>query len=169
MIVVAAIVAAAGCGADDEPAPEGGGSVQAIDVSLRDFALDPANPTLSQPGTITINATNDGQTPHSIEVEGPEGEVELEQELAPGESGSIEVPLTEEGAFTWYCPVGDHEQRGMRGRIAVGAAGTATGTETQTQTQTQTTETQTTETQTGTETTETETTETETSESGDGY
>ena len=158
-----ALVALAGCGGDDEPASTGD-VVQTVDVSLTDFALEPRNPVIEQPGTVRFNATNNGQSPHSIEIEAPGGEAELEGELGSGETGSVDVDLSEPGTYAWYCPVGDHQERGMRGQIRVGTRTASTVTETTTQTtptvtQTTETETETTETETETETSETETSE----------
>ena len=96
----------------------GGGKAQTVDVSETDFALDPPNPTVPG-GTVTFNVTNDGQVEHSLEVEGPGGESELDQPLAPGESGTLEVDFSEPGTFKWYCPIGDHEQLGMVGEVTV--------------------------------------------------
>lgn len=158
-----------GCGGDDEPAATGA-VVQTVDVSLVDFALEPANPEIAQAGTVRFNATNNGQAPHSIEIHAPGGEAELESELAAGDSGSLEVDLSEPGTYEWYCPVGDHRERGMRGEITVAGGGEATMTETETQTTT--TETTTTTTETETTETQTETSETPTTEdegSGGGY
>jgi len=157
----------AGCGGDDEPAATGD-VVQTVDVSLFDFALEPANPEIEQAGTVRFNATNNGQAQHSIEIRAPGGEAEFDGELAAGESGSLEVDLSEPGTYEWYCPVGDHRERGMRGEITVAGGGDSTVTETETtttETETTTTETETTETQT--ETSETPTTEDE--GSGGGY
>jgi plastocyanin len=123
-------LAVAGCG-DDDPdttsagatgttttAQAGGGGGSTIDVSETDFALNPADPTVDA-GQGTINATNDGQVPHSIEVEGPSGEQELEGDLAPGDSGTLKVDLSKPGTYEWYCPVGNHKEMGMEGEITV--------------------------------------------------
>jgi uncharacterized cupredoxin-like copper-binding protein len=130
-------LAVAGCGGDDGSettattgasetttgtsetttgAQAGGGST--IDVSETDYALDPSNPTVKA-GEVTINATNDGAVTHSIEVEGPNEEQELENDLAPGDSGTLTVDLSKPGTYEWYCPVGNHRDMGMEGEITV--------------------------------------------------
>lgn len=119
---VAAIVALAigGCGGDDEeqpPAPATGAE-ETVLVSETEYELDPANPTVSA-GTVAFEVSNDGEIEHNLEVEGPEGEVEFEENLSPGERGTLEVDLSEPGTYTWYCPVGDHRERGMEGEITV--------------------------------------------------
>lgn len=100
------------------PAGGGGGGGETVEISGTDFAFDPTNPTVKA-GTVTFNLTNDGQTTHNIEVEGPNGEAELEQDLAPGESGQLTVDLSEPGTYEMYCPVGNHKDMGMEGEITV--------------------------------------------------
>jgi uncharacterized cupredoxin-like copper-binding protein len=124
----------AGCGDDDdegdtEAATEatstataggggGGGGGETVDISETDFALDPSNPTVKA-GTVTFNVANDGETTHNLEVEGPNGESELEQDLAPGDSGQLTVDLSKPGTYEMYCPVDDHKGDGMEGEITV--------------------------------------------------
>jgi uncharacterized cupredoxin-like copper-binding protein len=103
-------------GGGQEPSAGGGG--ETLDVSLVDFRIEPTNATV-QAGEVTFNVSNDGEAPHNLEVEGPTGEAELEQDLAPGESGELTVDLSEPGTYKWYCPVGDHESLGMVGEVTV--------------------------------------------------
>jgi plastocyanin len=123
-------IPAVGCGDDDDEgeteaateatstATAGGGGGETVQISATDFAFDPANPTVKA-GTVTFNLTNDGQAPHNIEVEGPSGEAELEQDLAAGQSGELTVDLSEPGTYEMYCPVGNHREQGMEGEITV--------------------------------------------------
>lgn len=123
----------AGCGGDDDDdtsadtgaateaatttggAASGGG--EAVDMSLTDFALNPADPTVKA-GTVTFNVTNDGGTTHALEVEGPGEEVETE-DLAPGDSAKLTVDLSKPGTYEMYCPVGNHKDMGMEGDVKV--------------------------------------------------
>ncbi len=128
----AALALAGGCGEDrgpggraatTTPAPVGkqsttiGSAVARVDVSLTDYRLSPGNPRVARPGVIAFVATNDGQTAHALAVDGPAGEVSTET-LAPGGQASIVVRLPP-GTYKWLCPLADHEQRGMVGRIRV--------------------------------------------------
>jgi uncharacterized cupredoxin-like copper-binding protein len=118
-----------GCGDDDDEGeteaateatstPAAGGGGETVNISETDFALDPSDPAVKA-GTVTFNVTNDGQTTHNLEVEGPNDEAELEQDLAPGESGQLTVDLSEPGTYEMYCPVDDHKGMGMEGAITV--------------------------------------------------
>jgi plastocyanin len=140
LLIAAASLLLAACGGDDEENGEettpaagaatttagtgaattgAGAAPQAtIDIIETDFKLTPSGPTVDA-GQITFNVSNDGQTIHSLEVEGPTGESELESELAPGESGSMVVDLSEPGTYEMYCPVDGHRGQGMVGEITV--------------------------------------------------
>ena len=132
-------IAAGGCGGDDnegttagtppsagngggKPATGGGAAPSQVNVSETDYKLDPADPTVKA-GTVTFNVTNDGQVTHSLEVEGPGEESELDQDLAPGQSGTLKVDLSNPGTYEWYCPVDDHKGLGMKGEITVSGGG----------------------------------------------
>jgi uncharacterized cupredoxin-like copper-binding protein len=159
-LVVAGVVgvaALAGCGGDDNkdsstksaaPASSSssGSVVQTVNVTETEFKLDPANPRISKPGEVEFKVKNDGQTQHTIEVEGPGGEKELEPVLDPGKSGTLKVNLDKAGRFEWYCPVGNHKDLGMKGVITVAGSTAASGGSTTETQKTDTTETNTTET-----------------------
>lgn len=135
--LVVAVLALGACGEDrDEGAKTGttgttpttgttaegtagatGKPVATVKVSETEFKLDPENPRVAKSGVIAFEVSNDGQTVHALEVEGPSGEVESST-LDPGERTVIKADLPP-GTYKWYCPVGDHEQRGMVGRVRV--------------------------------------------------
>jgi uncharacterized cupredoxin-like copper-binding protein len=123
-------MAIAGCGGDDNEttttpaAPSAGG--QTVNVSETEYKLDPSDPSV-QAGTVSFKATNDGTVTHSLEVEGPKGEQELEQDLAPGDSGTLTVDLSQPGKYEFYCPIDAHRERGMQGEITVTGGGGAAG------------------------------------------
>ena len=85
-------------------------------VSLTEFRL-PQKVRVPRSGFIAFEATNDGQLPHALAVVGPAGEART-QTLRPGERTTVSVRLAP-GTYKWYCPVGDHELRGMVGRVRV--------------------------------------------------
>jgi uncharacterized cupredoxin-like copper-binding protein len=125
VIAAAASLGLAACGGDDNgddsstsAAAPTGGKEQAVDISETDFKLNPSDPTVKA-GTVTFDVSNDGQTTHNLEVEGPNGEEELPDDLAPGDKGTLSVDLSKPGTYEMYCPVDDHKGMGMEGEITV--------------------------------------------------
>jgi uncharacterized cupredoxin-like copper-binding protein len=121
------VVAVLGCGSDEdeEPAAQRAASgSQTVAVSETEFKLDPADPKVDK-GVVTFKVSNDGKATHSLEVEGPDGEVELDKALQPGRSGTLEVNLSRAGKYEWYCPIDGHKDSGMRGELTVGDGGSA--------------------------------------------
>lgn len=94
----------------------GAGVDATIRVSLADFRL-PRGVRLRRGGLIAFEATNDGQALHALAVVGPAGEART-QTLRPGERTTVSVRLPP-GTYKWYCPIGDHERRGMVGRVKI--------------------------------------------------
>jgi uncharacterized cupredoxin-like copper-binding protein len=134
VLVLAAAVALAACGDDDEENDRAGTTgtgteatapagepVATVELEEADFRIEPKDPKVDKSGVIRFTLKNTGQAQHALEVETPEGERETEP-FAPGETASLDV-LLEPGTYTMYCPVGDHEQRGMTGTITVGEGG----------------------------------------------
>jgi uncharacterized cupredoxin-like copper-binding protein len=132
LIAVGAVslaTALAGCGGDDEGNQEtsqpAGAAVETVDVTETEFKLDPANPTIDKTGEVVFRVANEGSIEHSLEVEGPSGESELEKNVKPGESATLSVNLDKPGKYEWYCPVGNHRQQGMEGQVSVAGGGEA--------------------------------------------
>jgi len=91
--------------------------IDTIEVNETEFSLDPANITLDQPGTYAFRAVNGGNAVHSLEIEG-QGIEEETATIQPGQSAELEVNL-DPGSYKLYCPVGNHEERGMVGTVTV--------------------------------------------------
>ena len=143
VLLATGLLAAAGCGDDDDDEPSGstqaapaetqtaaeappaaettddsggGGGGAAEAVSLTDFKIDPANPTL-EAGKATFEVSNDGQVPHALEIEGGGEQFETEV-LQGGDKATLEADL-KAGEYEWYCPVGNHADMGMEGTLTV--------------------------------------------------
>lgn len=114
-----------GTSTSDATTAPAGPVVATVKVTETEFALDPQDPKLKQAGVVKFEVTNAGKVTHALEVEGPKGEVETEA-IEPGRKASLEADLSKPGTYTWYCPIGDHEARGMKGKITVAGGGSAT-------------------------------------------
>jgi uncharacterized cupredoxin-like copper-binding protein len=119
-VIVALMLAVAGCGGDSDSA---GGettdstSSQSFAVSASDFTFSPPTFSIDAPGSYTFDVTNDGGVDHALEIEGNGIEEETET-IAPGESASVTVDL-EAGMYEMYCPIGNHRDLGMTGEVTV--------------------------------------------------
>lgn len=128
-IGAALLLAAAGCGEEREDAARTTPSplpparttdarvVGIAEVSLVEYTLDAAQRRVPRAGLITFGATNDGLVRHALAVDGPAGTARTAV-LRRGERATFDVRLPA-GTYKWYCPVADHEQRGMAGRVRV--------------------------------------------------
>ena len=132
-------LALAGCGGDDEessttpaaadtdtgttteaaPAPAGGGKSTKLEIAAdAGGALKFDKTSLSaKAGDVTIAMDNPSSVPHGVGVEGSgvdeEGEI-----VEKGGVSKVSVDL-KPGTYEYYCPVGNHEQAGMKGTLTV--------------------------------------------------
>lgn len=105
-------------GSEDGSASGGSDTGTSVTVDETDFKLALSVDTFS-PGVYTFEVTNDGDTTHALEVDGP-GVADVESdEIGPGESTSLTVTF-EAGDYTIYCPVDGHADMGMSTTITVG-------------------------------------------------
>jgi uncharacterized cupredoxin-like copper-binding protein len=96
----------------------GGGASQTVDMTAVDYKFNPSDTTVNS-GNVTFNLKNDGQQPHSLEIEDVNGQdQELEGDVSPGQSGTLKVNLPP-GKYEFYCPVPGHKEMGMEGEIKV--------------------------------------------------
>ena len=101
--------------ADANAAVQGpGGSLK---VSETEYALTPTDAT-TQHGPVTIDVSNDGKIVHTLNVEGPNGDIELGKDLQAGQKGTFTANLPP-GTYEWYCPIPGHKDLGMKGEITV--------------------------------------------------
>lgn len=89
----------------------------AVQVTLTEYTIQ--MPSALPAGRTTFEIHNNGQLPHNFEIEGQGIEQELEQDLAAGERGILEVDL-QPGTYRVYCPVGTHDtEHGMTTQLTV--------------------------------------------------
>jgi hypothetical protein len=129
LILAVSGLAAAGCGEErgdalrTTPTPVGAApvldrrAVATTSVSLVDYGLDVTEPRVPRAGRIAVEVINDGVVRHALALDGPAGLIRT-QALVPGERTTLSVSLPQ-GTYRWYCPLSDHAQRGMVGRLRV--------------------------------------------------
>ena len=120
LVVLVMAALAAGCGGDDDDevdaGSQGDSSATTVELAAKDFEFDPATLDAEAGDTITVEVTNEGEAPHTFTVE----ELDIDEEIAPGESAQVEVTVPDSGGFEFVCRF--HEGRGM-----IGAVGTPSG------------------------------------------
>ena len=139
LALIVGSVALAGCGGDDDegtPAAEstpeatatetpaadaaagGGDQLEVAAVEQGGLSFDPKELT-AKAGSVTIRFTSpqDAAMPHALEVEGNGVEEETDQ-IQGGGSAELTVDL-KAGEYVFYCPVGQHRQNGMEGKLTV--------------------------------------------------
>jgi uncharacterized cupredoxin-like copper-binding protein len=131
LIPVGLLVAACGGSSNGgEGNAAGGATVQTIQISEKEFSLNPGTVTLPKPGTYEFDVTNDGSITHAFNVEQSGGEDEAETgDIEPGSHKTVKFTFSAGGSYEMYCPIDGHKAQGMEGTIMVaGAAGGGTTT-----------------------------------------
>lgn len=115
--LVCALLAAGGCGSEEESSAPAGAALETVTVSETEFALKPSKITLEEAGTYTFKAVNDGSSDHALELEG-EGAEAATDTIAPMASAELTVEL-KAGTYELYCPIDGHAEQGMKASVSV--------------------------------------------------
>ena len=133
------LAACGGSSGGSEGSASGGAAVQTIQVSEKEYSLNPGSITLPKPGTYAFEVTNDGTITHAfnIEASGGDGDEVESGDIDPGSSKTVKFTFSAGKRYEMYCPVDGHKAEGMAGSISVGGAaggGTTTNPEGETTT-----------------------------------
>jgi len=118
----------AACGGSSSPSNEGsaggGAVVKTIQVSEKEYTLNPGSITVPKPGTYAFEVTNDGSITHAFNIEagGGEGDEVEAGDIDPGSSKTVKFTFSAGKRYEMYCPVDGHKAEGMAGTISVGGA-----------------------------------------------
>jgi uncharacterized cupredoxin-like copper-binding protein len=139
-LLVAACGGNGGGSSSSQGSAAGGAVLQTIQISEKEYSLNPSALTVPKPGTYAFEVTNKGTITHAFTVEasggGDEDEVESDH-IDPGSSTTIKFTFEAGKKYEMYCPVDGHRAEGMEGSISVGGAaggGTTTNPEGETTT-----------------------------------
>lgn len=98
--------------------------VRVVELAATDLAFDPATITAAPGERLMLRVVNRGRSPHSLELHLPDRELQLEEELKPEKSATLTFDAPQEpGTYVYYCPVGDHREKGMEGQLVVQSSG----------------------------------------------
>jgi plastocyanin len=89
-----------------------------LNISARKTSLKFTKSTLrAEPGKVTIRMANPSSTKHAVSIKGRG--IDRDGKTV-GKGGTSRVTVTlKRGTYTFYCPVGGHEDAGMKGRLIV--------------------------------------------------
>jgi uncharacterized cupredoxin-like copper-binding protein len=120
------LLLASACGGSSS----GSSVIQTIQVSEKEYSLNPSSITVPKPGTYEFEVTNDGQITHAFNVEASGGGDEVEAgDIGPGAHKTVKFTFSAGGSYEMYCPIDGHKAQGMEGDIKVaGTAGSGTTT-----------------------------------------
>ena len=118
-LVAAALAAAtapvaAGCGEEEVPARARDGRVT---ITLDDYFLSPQR-VRARAGKLTVRAVNRGRIGHTLHVLRGEREIVAIATLLPGAAAEASGRFPR-GDYELVCIIGNHEDLGMRGTLAV--------------------------------------------------
>jgi plastocyanin len=119
----------AACGGSSSTSNGGGPVQQTIQISEKEYSLDPGTVTVSKTGTYEFRVTNNGTIAHALELEG-NGVEEKTGDIQPGTATTLRVTLAKDGSYELYCPIDGHRSQGMKGTLSVGSGSASGGTTT---------------------------------------
>lgn len=87
-----------------------------LTVDSSEFKFDVTSITLKKGEKVKLTLTNSGQMPHDFVVD----ELNVKTKtIKNGESDTIEFTPDKAGSFEFYCSVGSHRAKGMKGTVIV--------------------------------------------------
>ena len=116
-----------GTGTATATTPVGRGRRRRFEISETEFKLTPAGIRSSRsPAWSSSVVTNDGGTVARPRGRGADRRVRDRGDPAGREARRSKADVSEPGTYKLYCPVGDHEDRGMVGKLVVGGGSSGT-------------------------------------------
>ena len=97
--------------------------VPTVAVTLKEYKITPA--AKLKAGAVTLVVANKGTIPHALAIAGP-GLRKKTAMLAPGKTAKLTVTL-KDGAYSLWCPVGNHAALGMKLTAKIGSVAAAGG------------------------------------------
>jgi uncharacterized cupredoxin-like copper-binding protein len=109
-----------GAPAPTNPPPDNPPATQTVELTAVEYSFSPSVLTVRPGVEVTFVLHNGGTMPHALDIELPDGEVELEGTVAPGAMGQVTAMMPDEtGDFDFYCPIIGHRELGMEGTLQV--------------------------------------------------
>src|SRR3954449_1338918 len=98
LLPLALLLAACG-GSSSTTGGDSSGVLQTIQLSEREYSLNPSSITVPKAGTYAFEVTNDGQIPHALTIEeGGGGDEKETGDIAPGSKKTIQFTFSAGGS-----------------------------------------------------------------------
>jgi uncharacterized cupredoxin-like copper-binding protein len=136
LIPVVVLLAGCGGGGGSNESKNTGSVVQTVQISEKEFSLNPSTVNVSKTGTYEFEVTNTGQVTHALNIEESGGAEAESGEIKPGQMKTVRFTFSKDGSYEMYCPIDGHRGQGMEGRITVGSSAGGAGPTTTSQTTT---------------------------------
>ncbi len=123
-IGLALLTAACSTGSTDTTSgsPRERAAASPIQVTLKEWAIEPAQIQVPAGQPVKFEVTNDGTMPHSFAFDAG-GETYKTGEINGGaQAATLEVPALEAGSYQAYCAVPGHKELGMTAMVLAGQA-----------------------------------------------
>ena len=91
-------------------------SVQEVQVTLTEWSIQ-FSPATLKPGKVHFVINNPGNAPHALAVRGEDVDAKSAT-IQTGQSTTLDVDL-KAGSYEFWCPVGQHKDRGMDAKLTV--------------------------------------------------
>lgn len=91
-----------------------------VHLEALDYVFIPPDIILEQGQEIFLIITNNGEHDHNFHIDLPQGELELQNPIPPGELDSLKITIPDKpGEYVFYCPRENHREQAMEGRLLV--------------------------------------------------
>jgi plastocyanin len=123
LLALLPVLLLAACGGGGGGSSSGSAVIQTIQISEKEYSLNPGTITLPKPGSYAFEVTNDGQITHAFNIEASGGGDEVEAgDISPGSNKTVKFTFSAGGSYEMYCPIDGHKAQGMEGTIKLGGA-----------------------------------------------
>lgn len=130
VVALALAVALAGCGTSgskigirEATAHTDADGVQRLDVDVHSFYFDPNRITVESGKPVDLSLHfRPFFVPHNMTCEAPEAGIEIDRSIGIisfDRTKHVRFTPTRAGEYAFYCAVGDHGRKGMKGTIVV--------------------------------------------------
>jgi plastocyanin len=100
-----------------------GRDAEHVEMRAKEYTFEPSVLRLEPNRQVELTFHNVGTMDHSLFIELPEGEVAFGEDVPAGETRTLSFTTPPRpGEFAFWCPIENHRESGMEGRLIVSGA-----------------------------------------------